>query len=116
LLYAELLPACYPYNITFASQIFALSLHDALPICDRAVVDEVGVHRSAFRTGLEVDQARRAIGQRAVAHTEPCSAATANARQANRDRKSARLNSTHVKSSYAVFWLNQKPGPHIAGQ
>src|SRR5437870_9781001 len=58
-----------------------LSLHDALPICDR-----IGVGRAQRRS-------RRRAAQRAAQDT---------------DRKSTRLNSSHVAISYAVFCLKKK--------
>src|SRR5436309_16128322 len=61
--------------------IYTLSLHDALPIST--------VHRTAARRGFL-----------------PPGSAVVLARRL-RDRKSTRLNSSHVKNSYAVFCLHQ---------
>src|SRR3989442_3292507 len=38
----------------------------------------------------------------------------ANLREINRDRKSTRLNSSHVRISYAVFCLKTKKKPHVS--
>src|SRR5271169_6953538 len=71
--------ACYFFfNDTATTEIYTLSLHDALPIC--------GVHRAG---GAQ------------------CSRKYTN-RQRKPDRKSTRLNSSHGSISYAVFCLKKK--------
>src|SRR5256885_8105910 len=82
------------FNDTATTEIYTLSLHDALPICRhgnerRAVV--------VFRP-LEIRRRPRAAG---VARSR---------RQAlaREDRKSTRLNSSHLVISYAVFCLKKK--------
>src|SRR5215475_15491511 len=70
------------FNDTATTEIYTLSLHDALPIS----LDT----RAASR-------GRRSL--RAVAR---------GAQHIQRDRKSTRLNSSHVKISYAVFCLKKK--------
>src|SRR5690606_40681797 len=74
-----------------------LSLHDALPICSPR-----GIHGRApvdIRRGNGAPSGLR--GSRAPAcRTRPV-----------RDRKSTRLNSSHVKISYAVFCLKKKTPP-----
>src|SRR6266511_6014593 len=69
-------------NDTTTTEIYILSLHDALPISIAR-----GPARGARR--------RRARARRAR-------------RRGDRDRKSTRLNSSHVKISYAVFCLKKK--------
>src|SRR5207253_7433591 len=64
------------------TEIYTLSLHDALPIC--------GPCRA--RT-----MARHPLGQPVSGH-----------HQRDKDRKSTRLNSSHVAISYAVFCLKKK--------
>src|SRR5690606_41586405 len=80
-----------------------LSLHDALPIsADR----HVGAHPHHQPLKQKVVHASSTRGRRmAVRHTEPNGSG---AGCAPRDRKSTRLNSSHVKSSYAVFCLKKK--------
>src|SRR5690606_41248915 len=73
----------------------ALSLHDALPICV-AVVGELAAARVPHPA-----EAARPLPQVGEHGAEPGD-------QAERDRKSTRLNSSHVKSSYAVFCLTKK--------
>src|SRR5215510_15594820 len=72
------------FNDTATTEIYTLSLHDALPICAEALAL------------LEAE---------ASGNLEP----TVIARQIDRaDRKSTRLNSSHVAISYAVFCLKKK--------
>src|SRR2546427_3368842 len=74
------------FNDTATTEIYTLSLHDALPICDGAV-------------------ARRPARERGVRCARAAAAAAA---RAQRDRKSTRLNSSHSQISYAVFCLKKK--------
>src|SRR5436309_4636686 len=74
-------------NQTATTEIYTLSLHDALPIWPRVVGVPLPLSRAADA------RARRA---RALVPAP------------QRDRKSTRLNSSHVKISYAVFCLKKK--------
>src|SRR5207302_10539131 len=102
--------------VTATSGSYPLSLHDALPILKLAILGGGGVRIPLFVRGVlsrpgtsfreiwlfEPDQARRetigrlavevaaALGHRDVVRVTP------------EDRKSTRLNSSHVKISYAV--------------
>src|SRR3970040_2489271 len=69
------------FNDTATTEIYTLSLHDALPICDRAHAE------GAPAQGRELHPLRR---------------------QRRRDRKSTRLNSSHRCISYAVFCLKTR--------
>src|SRR5699024_12835870 len=69
------------FTTTTPSEIYTLSLHDALPIC------------------------RMLCGQRALRKKRRNSCP---AFEERRDRKSTRLNSSHVSMSYAVFCLKKK--------
>src|SRR5258707_13964233 len=73
------------FNDTATTEIYTLSLHDALPISCYGLVEP----------GYEQAQvlARRLAG--------------ADARYRGRDRKSTRLNSSHANISYAVFCLKK---------
>src|SRR5688500_19390809 len=87
-----------------------LSLHDALPISERrrevARPDLVDFGHRGKAIGLELHRAARREnpGLRPLAP----SAADRLARLAHGDRKSTRLNSSHLVISYAVFWLTNK--------
>src|SRR5689334_24135301 len=86
------------FNDTATTEIYTLSLHDALPIsapreARRAADDAVGRAGEVHRRG-----GRRAIQAGAL----PVLALR------RRDRKSTRLNSSHSSISYAVFCLKKK--------
>src|SRR5436190_11599134 len=68
------------FNDTATTEIYTLSLHDALPICGRR----------PFRWARDSRSPRT-----------PC-------RSRSTDRKSTRLNSSHTVISYAVFCLKKK--------
>src|SRR3712207_9530589 len=83
------------FNDTATTEIYTLSLHDALPICQDA---------------LELDHSRVHEQQRGVV---PCLQrsgwhARVPTRLEEADRKSTRLNSSHANISYAVFCLKKK--------
>src|SRR5438128_3804540 len=75
------------FNDTATTEIYTLSLHDALPIFPEGPVD-------GFR--------QRPPGPKHVATAESAGQAT------QADRKSTRLNSSHGSISYAVFCLKKK--------
>src|ERR1039458_7960945 len=68
------------FNDTATTEIYTLSLHDALPICGPGLQ-----HLAGIRGRPGADHAR-----------------------GNADRKSTRLNSSHLGISYAVFCLKKK--------
>src|SRR5204863_7925920 len=78
------------------TEIYTLSLHDALPIYRRAG----GRAFPAVRRWCRAWPARFRTG------TSRCTPRDVPVR--NRDRKSTRLNSSHVEISYAVFCLKKK--------
>src|SRR5690606_41481948 len=92
------------------AQLSTVSLHDALPISGvgsalhhaAQVVDRIQVHVGQA-ADLGFDVARH--GQ--VDHDHGLVAARARS-PFDQDRKSTRLNSSHVKISYAVFCLKKK--------
>src|SRR5204863_8774958 len=77
------------------SELFPLSLHDALPIFPRAAPDS-GASRRPGRARCPCCRRLRCAG------SSPGSA------RRGTDRKSTRLNSSHVEISYAVFGLKKK--------
>src|SRR5205807_5610135 len=102
-------------NDTATTGISTLSLHDALPICDH---DVRWLQAIADRTGLAADNAQLYVD--AISRLERLSAlrsvglaitGSPDLRLTLRvilDRKSTRLNSSHLVSSYAVFCLKKK--------
>src|SRR5688572_31104278 len=93
------------FNDTATTEIYTLSLHDALPICPRT--------RHLSRPRLRRPEHRRSVGptwRRHPAGSHPVCRQPDVPRQAgtSRDRKSTRLNSSHSQISYAVFCLKKK--------
>src|SRR2546427_2289197 len=89
------------FNDTATTEIYTLSLHDALPIC---------AFRPASRVRLRTIP-RSAGGHRlARGRRRRCAGAHAHGRRQEPvlDRKSTRLNSSHSQISYAVFCLKKK--------
>src|SRR5207245_10722971 len=91
---------CYSRKLPAPTEIYPLSLHDALPI-------------SSARSPRRCDspaRSRRCAGGRSAASTPSRCSATSAARPPaqRRDRKSTRLNSSHGSISYAVFCLKKK--------
>src|SRR3712207_8824766 len=95
---------CFFFNDTATTEIYTLSLHDALPILGARgrlrVLDPAPVLPGPRLPGaLRGVRARRARRRRAL---------RARVLARRRDRKSTRLNSSHANISYAVFCLNKK--------
>src|SRR5947209_14249451 len=76
-------PPCFFCSRTAATEIYTLSLHDALPIFDK--------EEEALEVGEPVAGECRQLVRLGIG-----------------DRKSTRLNSSHANSSYAVFCLKKK--------
>src|SRR5258705_13960238 len=82
------------FNDTATTEIYTLSLHDALPICKyrwflvryNPLRDDQGHIIRWYATGTDIEDRKR-------------------------DRKSTRLNSSHLGISYAVFCLKKKKTP-----
>src|SRR3712207_7667912 len=84
------------FNDTATTEIYTLSLHDALPIYVR-----VGDHLQPDGVGLHIHVgvlASQPVIEESLAGPEGTGA----------DRKSTRLNSSHANISYAVFCLKKK--------
>src|SRR5690606_41371200 len=100
-------------NPAAPTEIHTLSLHDALPIL--VIVDAghqaVGLgHHLEGQTGelrRVVVEGLAALGVDDGVHLRQCAARVEDVAR-DRDRKSTRLNSSHVKISYAVFCLKKK--------
>src|SRR3712207_7438649 len=86
---------CFFFNDTAPTEIYTLSLHDALPIYPRVLRVPGEDQRPALQFQLGPDrQHHRRPGEQALGLVE--------------DRKSTRLNSSHANISYAVFCLKKK--------
>src|SRR5258705_2851359 len=90
------------FNDTATTEIYTLSLHDALPIFERAVV--LGSSEVIRPEDLP----------ESVLEAEPPTAPGAT--RYHEDRKSTRLNSSHLGISYAVFCLKKKNSKADRGQ
>src|SRR5690348_17572665 len=77
------------FNDTATTEIYTLSLHDALPILFRVL-------RNYILDSLRSSSVKREIAMEDVQQV------------ADVDRKSTRLNSSHPSISYAVFCLKKK--------
>src|SRR5438552_10301346 len=73
------------FTDTATTEIYTLSLHDALPICSTCSSPAAASGAAPIRTRITSSRPRR-----------------------SRDRKSTRLNSSHQIISYAVFCLKKK--------
>src|SRR5690554_7401031 len=102
------------FNDTATTEIYTLSLHDALPISigqrpinnivdiTNFILHETGHPMHAFDAGY-------IIGDEVVVRTLPEKTKFTSLDEEKReDRKSTRLNSSHVRISYAVFCLKKK--------
>src|SRR3712207_8809825 len=97
---------CFFFNDTATTEIYTLSLHDALPIWqgreDRPAAEaRPGDHRPGHEGPPEDEGGApldAALDRRALPRV----------RAPGRDRKSTRLNSSHANISYAVFCLKKK--------
>src|SRR3989442_7803762 len=81
------------FNDTATTEIYTLSLHDALPIL------LVEVERRGVRLGADLQKGKMQLELLPF-------------RGKRTDRKSTRLNSSHVRISYAVFCLQKKHNSH----
>src|SRR5688572_31801971 len=88
------------FNDTSTTEIYTLSLHDALPICSDRRTAIALVTRRASVVPTSAREVSEVIW---IARSE--------------DRKSTRLNSSHSQISYAVFCLKKKKknaSPHLS--
>src|SRR5688572_33081418 len=83
------------FNDTATTEIYTLSLHDALPIFGSLSSSSVRPLRSMKRFSSIMHPDRWSFADRSASSRRP-------------DRKSTRLNSSHSQISYAVFCLKKK--------
>src|SRR5438132_10767088 len=86
------------FNDPAPTEIYTLSLHDALPISRPSAC------RTARAGTLRFPPSAAARARRSLSRAHR----TARSRSPHRDRKSTRLNSSHTVISYAVFCLKKK--------
>src|SRR5207249_11787678 len=93
------------FNATATTEIYTLSLHDALPISEPSFADKFQAGRrrlSVNRKSSQLLAMKYAIG-----------GIFFHGVWVWKDRKSTRLNSSHVSISYAVFCLKKKKNSNI---
>src|SRR3712207_7693307 len=92
------------FNDTATTEIYTLSLHDALPISGHSGNPRAfaGARLAPWRSFEPATRRSGPIGPRAIPPhgAQPVHRAS--------DRKSTRLNSSHANISYAVFCLKKK--------
>src|SRR3712207_7331350 len=89
------------FNDTATTEIYTLSLHDALPISEAT--------KTAQASELRTVTIHTSSGEEVRVRVEIADNASEHARGLMyRDRKSTRLNSSHANISYAVFCLKKK--------
>src|SRR5439155_21969732 len=94
---SDALPLLSLFHASMCPVLYTLSLHDALPICGAAL-------RTGQRCGRTSTRSQPGppptVGPSCLASSAPTTRAA--------DRKSTRLNSSHVAISYAAFCLKKK--------
>src|SRR5690606_42010596 len=93
---STVLPFAFSSTASRTSGSCSLSLHDALPILVSGILEDEGF---GTRTAADSDSALAALSERRPSLV---------ILDIWLDRKSTRLNSSHVKISYAVFCLKKK--------
>src|SRR5256885_9136918 len=94
-MYYAILFLFFFFNDTATTEIYTLSLHDALPICTREPTPRRPIGpRTTFSPSCPMSSEHRSWDTME--------------RKSSLDRKSTRLNSSHLVISYAVFCLKKK--------
>src|SRR5206468_10479917 len=91
------------FNVASTSEIYTLSLHDALPILGSSAYARPNLAKLQVEQGMIIERRERTV------RAAPAEVYRAFSRIGGRkDRKSTRLNSSHDQISYAVFCLKKK--------
>src|SRR3712207_8401348 len=94
------------FNDTATTEIYTLSLHDALPICAEPPARRQRIGRRLYAEDVARAADRMKEPGLATGFQLP-------AEVRHEDRKSTRLNSSHANISYAVFCLKKKKNFNI---
>src|SRR3712207_6938439 len=97
-----MLSYCFFFNDTATTEIYTLSLHDALPICSPQRLE--GAAMWFRRDAVLVGSVLLAVGVFVFAVVTTLGPGET----VGPDRKSTRLNSSHANISYAAFCLKKK--------
>src|SRR3712207_8674668 len=97
ILHIRLLNILFFFNDTATTEIYTLSLHDALPIFPLLEFIEISHNFEIIPATriMQITKEERIIYKKRIPEFE-------------KDRKSTRLNSSHANISYAVFCLKKK--------
>src|SRR5256885_15612209 len=95
------------FNDTSTTEIYTLSLHDALPILNQQRIAQIPDHRRPIYSSRPPRKSILYNMMRIPPNVLP-RGFMAKAAAAKQDRKSTRLNSSHLVISYAVFCLKKK--------
>src|SRR3712207_7152239 len=99
------------FNDTATTEIYTLSLHDALPISERISLALQAARRVGAPGIGEADREGYLQSLDGITYgDDPADGVV----RGGRDRKSTRLNSSHANISYAVFCLKKKKEKHIS--
>src|SRR3712207_7265688 len=104
--YCYIIAQFFFFNDTATTEIYTLSLHDALPIWGNLMVV---LEESPLSVEITM---RCAPSRRGRWSTRATESPKAEGPATTADRKSTRLNSSHANISYAVFCLKKKTTPH----
>src|SRR5438132_1799327 len=99
---------CFFYRRDATTEVYTLSLHDALPICRTCAERSTNALRRVARR--RSDAVALPDSGRTPPAVQPARPRTVTLRIGGEwtDRKSTRLNSSHTVISYAVFCLKKK--------
>src|SRR3712207_9596077 len=92
------------FNDTATTEIYTLSLHDALPISIRSAPDSMNPYLSRCTT----PSSQSVRGDAPIKMNNDAAGTVFVSPVWELDRKSTRLNSSHANISYAVFCLKKK--------
>src|SRR3712207_8462675 len=95
------MPMHFVFNDTATTEIYTLSLHDALPISYKGSIAAPDQSGASLQELANIDQA---AAEQAALKAVPGTI--------HEDRKSTRLNSSHANISYAVFCLKKQTSLH----
>src|SRR3712207_8088525 len=103
--------AVFFFNDTATTEIYTLSLHDALPICH----DRASKMRTTFilKHPFQNDSNSAIFTNRRILFLKLGGKTKILTESISQDRKSTRLNSSHANISYAVFCLKKKKNRFI---
>src|SRR5207249_11272134 len=104
------------FIVTPTTAFYTLSLHDALPIYSKSVIPPASVTRMRIEspTCAAIANGSKPPSRTPLVSTSelPTRRIVASVPLGTVDRKSTRLNSSHVSISYAVFCLKKKNAQH----